>query len=49
MIKGYTEGIEARIIGSITEEHKGKVVLKTLVGGMRIIDMFVGEQLPRIC
>ena len=49
VMKGYPEGIEARLIGEITEEHKGKVCLKTMVGGMRIIDMFVGDQLPRIC
>ena len=49
VMKGYPEGIEARLIGEITEEHKGKVCLATMVGGLRIIDMFVGDQLPRIC
>jgi hydrogenase expression/formation protein HypE len=42
-------GINASIIGEITKENKGKVVLETVVGGTRIIDMIVGEQLPRIC
>lgn len=43
------EGREARIIGRATEEHPGTVVLSTLFGGGRIVDMLVGEQLPRIC
>jgi hydrogenase expression/formation protein HypE len=42
-------GENSRIIGEITKEHKGKVVLNTEIGGRRIIDMIVGEQLPRIC
>jgi len=42
-------GKKASIIGEITKEHKGKVVLETIVGGMRIIDMIIGDQLPRIC
>jgi len=42
-------GMHARIIGEVTKEYKGKVVLKTKVGGRRIIDMPMGENLPRIC
>lgn len=42
-------GKKARIIGEVTKEYKGKVVLKTKVGGRRIIDMPIGENLPRIC
>ncbi|MFZ5639345.1 MAG: hydrogenase expression/formation protein HypE [Bacillota bacterium] len=42
-------GTEARIIGEVTSEQPGKVVLRTTIGGSRIIDMLVGEQLPRIC
>ena len=37
------------IIGEIVEEHPGRVVLQTLLGAHRIIDMLVGEPLPRIC
>lgn len=37
------------IIGKIIEEPAGKVVLKTRVGGRRILPMLRGEQLPRIC
>lgn len=36
-------------IGSVTSENPGKVLLKTIVGGTRILDMLSGEMLPRIC
>lgn len=42
-------GVEAAIIGEVTEEHKGKVVMKTRLGASRIVDMLSGELLPRIC
>jgi hydrogenase expression/formation protein HypE len=37
------------VIGEVVEDHIGKVVLETRIGGMRIVDMLAGEQLPRIC
>jgi hydrogenase expression/formation protein HypE len=40
---------EATIIGEITEEHSGRVVMRTHLGASRIVDMLVGELLPRIC
>ncbi len=43
------EGKEACIIGEITHNHPGKVVMQTEIGGSRIVDMLAGEQLPRIC
>jgi hydrogenase expression/formation protein HypE len=42
-------GKEAAIIGEITDDHPGFVVMKTRVGGTRVVDMLSGEQLPRIC
>jgi hydrogenase expression/formation protein HypE len=42
-------GSEAAIIGEVVEEHPGQVVMKTTLGASRIIDMPVGELLPRIC
>jgi hydrogenase expression/formation protein HypE len=42
-------GTDAAIIGEVTSEHKGKVVMKTLLGASRIVDMLTGELLPRIC
>lgn len=42
-------GTGACIIGKVVEKHPGVVAMKTLFGGGRIVDMLVGEQLPRIC
>ncbi len=42
-------GQEACIIGTVTADHPGQVILETRVGGRRIVDMLTGEQLPRIC
>jgi len=42
-------GKESSIIGEISEENMRRVVLETIIGGKRIIDRLVGDQLPRIC
>lgn len=42
-------GGENRIIGEVTADNKGRVLLKTRIGGTRVIDMLSGSQLPRIC
>lgn len=42
-------GRDAVIIGKATKQHPRTVVMKTVFGGLRIVDMLVGEQLPRIC
>lgn len=42
-------GREAAVIGEITAERPGRVVMRTRFGGERIVDMLVGDQLPRIC
>ena len=42
-------GKDAVVIGEVVEDHIGKVILETRIGGMRIVDMLAGEQLPRIC
>jgi hydrogenase expression/formation protein HypE len=42
-------GEEAAIIGEVTAEPAGKVLMKTNIGGTRIVHMLVGEMLPRIC
>ena len=39
----------AVVIGKATTKHPKTVVMKTVFGGLRIVDMLVGEQLPRIC
>jgi hydrogenase expression/formation protein HypE len=42
-------GKDAAVIGEVVNDHAGKVLLKTRIGGKRIVDMLAGEQLPRIC
>lgn len=42
-------GREARVVGRVTAENPGKVVLRTGLGGHRLLGMLEGEQLPRIC
>jgi hydrogenase expression/formation protein HypE len=49
VMRAEEAGAEAAIIGEIVEEPAGMVVLETGFGGDRIVDMLVGEQLPRIC
>jgi hydrogenase expression/formation protein HypE len=39
----------ASIIGETTQEHVSKVLMKSTVGGHRVVNMLAGEQLPRIC
>ena len=48
-LRQHSLGREAAIIGEVTSDHPGFVVLKTRVGGTRVVDMLSGEQLPRIC
>ncbi|MFZ5881345.1 MAG: hydrogenase expression/formation protein HypE [Chloroflexota bacterium] len=42
-------GEDAVIIGEVTAEPKGRVLLKTALGSTRVVDMLAGEMLPRIC
>jgi hydrogenase expression/formation protein HypE len=48
-LRAHENGREAAIIGRVTIEHHQRVVLRTAFGARRIMDMLVGEQLPRIC
>ncbi|HZT32192.1 MAG TPA: hydrogenase expression/formation protein HypE [Bryobacteraceae bacterium] len=43
------EGREAAIIGEAVAAHPGMVLMKTEIGGTRVVDLPFGEQLPRIC
>lgn len=49
IIRADEFGKDAVIIGAVTDQKPGKVFLQTGIGGMRLVDMLVGEQLPRIC
>jgi hydrogenase expression/formation protein HypE len=42
-------GQDAAIIGEVVSEHPGMVLMKTEIGGTRVLDVMFGEQLPRIC
>jgi hydrogenase expression/formation protein HypE len=42
-------GAGAQAIGEAVEQHPGMVLMKTGVGGTRVVDVLFGEQLPRIC
>jgi len=48
-MRGTPEGRDAVRIGYVTGEHPGMAVLKTEIGGTRILDLPFTEQLPRIC
>ncbi|MDX9992463.1 MAG: hydrogenase expression/formation protein HypE [Anaerolineales bacterium] len=42
-------GEDAVVIGEVTADPRGRVLLKTALGSTRIVDMLAGEMLPRIC
>lgn len=48
-MRNNRDGVQACIIGMVKEEPRGIVAMRTGFGGTRIVDMLVGEQLPRIC
>lgn len=48
-MRGVPEGKSAAIIGRVISERPGKVVLRTAMGGSRILQKLAGAQLPRIC
>jgi len=48
-LRQHPLGARAALIGRVAAEHPGIVVMKTSIGGERVVDMMSGEQLPRIC
>ena len=48
-MRATPEGALAARIGEVVADHPGMVTIRTIVGSERIVDMLVGEQLPRIC
>ncbi len=48
-LQEHTCGVNAAIIGSVTATDPGKVILKSRIGGRRVVNYLTGEQLPRIC
>jgi hydrogenase expression/formation protein HypE len=48
-MRQHRYGKDAVIIGEVRPDHPGRVVMKTTLGASRIVDMLVGDPLPRIC
>lgn len=48
-LRSHALGREAAVIGRVADDPPGLVLLKTTFGGTRIVDMLVGDPLPRIC
>ena len=48
-MKNHPAGRSSVVIGQVVDDHRGMVVMKTGIGGTRVVDMLSGEQLPRIC
>jgi hydrogenase expression/formation protein HypE len=48
-MRAHRDGEQASVIGHITGDQPGIVRLKTAFGGTRIVDLLVGDPLPRIC
>ncbi len=48
-MRAHPLGAGSAVVGRVTDAHPGMVVARTGIGGTRVVDMQVGEQLPRIC
>jgi hydrogenase expression/formation protein HypE len=48
-MRTHPQGARATVVGEVIPEPKGIVALRTSFGGSRIVDMLVGDPLPRIC
>jgi hydrogenase expression/formation protein HypE len=49
VMRQHPLGCDAAIIGTITPDHAGTVLMRSIAGGTRVVPMLAGEQLPRIC
>jgi hydrogenase expression/formation protein HypE len=48
-LRGHKFGADAAIVGEVLAQPEGMVLLRTGIGGSRVLDMLVGDPLPRIC
>ncbi|MDB5307165.1 MAG: hypE [Gemmataceae bacterium] len=48
-VRAHPLGKDAAVIGTIVADHPGMILLRSRVGGARVVTMLSGEQLPRIC
>lgn len=49
VMRKHPLGKKSAVIGEVVKEYKGQVVMKTVAGSLRVVDMLSGSQLPRIC
>jgi hydrogenase expression/formation protein HypE len=49
VLRDQPEGAQAAVIGEVVEAHPRQVVLRSAIGGSRVVHLLPGEQLPRIC
>jgi len=49
ILRSHKYGASAAMIGEVVETPPGRVFMRTVAGGSRILDMLSGDQLPRIC
>jgi len=49
VMNSQAPGDGARVIGNVANDLPGIVIMKSRIGANRVVDMFTGEQLPRIC
>ena len=49
ILRTYADTARASCIGTVTDGRAGRVIMTTVIGSRRIVDMLSGEQLPRIC
>jgi hydrogenase expression/formation protein HypE len=48
-MRDHPQGREAEIVGEVVDDHPGRVTMRSVIGGTRIVDMPSGDPLPRIC
>jgi hydrogenase expression/formation protein HypE len=49
LMRSRAEGVEAAVIGEVLASPEGMVFIRTGFGGTRVVDMLIGDPLPRIC
>ena len=49
LLRDHPAGREAARVGTVVEDHPGRVFQRSGLGGLRVVEMLSGEQLPRIC
>jgi hydrogenase expression/formation protein HypE len=49
VVAAHPLGVGAALIGEVVEAHPGVVIARTGIGGTRVVDLPLAEQLPRIC